>query len=200
MVTNNGGESRNKGTKNNGDGKERGTSYRNGEKKDYKSYNKGPRDDDRRNVRNNNDNKGPRDGKKDYRDNKNGGNDRGQRNSFKNNDFRQNNKFGGNKPYKKNFGDRNYGNPYDKDSDEDSRPQRRPSANKDNKIKEQQPDKIEIINRIEKEKKAMQKKQAERKNNKPVRQQTRPKRTNNIDWTRAYENDSYDDDDLDMYL
>lgn len=33
MVTNNGGESRNKGTKNNGDGKERGTSYRNGEKK-----------------------------------------------------------------------------------------------------------------------------------------------------------------------
>lgn len=95
MVTNNGGESRNKGTKNNGDGKERGTSYRNGEKKDYKSYNKGPRDDDRRNVRNNNDNKGPRDGKKDYRDNKNGGNDRGQRNSFKNNDSRQNNKFGG---------------------------------------------------------------------------------------------------------
>ncbi len=46
----------------------------------------------------------------------------------------------------------------------------------------------------------MQKKQADRKNQKPARQQSRPKRTNNIDWTREYENGSYDDDDLDAYL
>ena len=46
----------------------------------------------------------------------------------------------------------------------------------------------------------MKKKQADRKNSKPARMQTRPKRTNNIDWTREYENGSYDDDDLDMYL
>lgn len=200
MVTNNGGESRSKSTRNNGEGKERGTSYRNGEKKEYKPFNKGPRDNDRKNVRNNNDNKGQKDGRRDFRDNKNNENVKGQRGSFKNNNSGQGNKFGGNKPYKKNYNDRNYGNPYDKDSDEDSKPQRRQNTNRDNKVKEQQPDKIEIINRIEKEKKAMQKKQAERKNNKPLRQQARPKRTNNIDWTRAYENDSYDDDDLDMYL
>ena len=46
----------------------------------------------------------------------------------------------------------------------------------------------------------MQKKQAERKNSKPRGLQSRPKRSNNIDWTREYENGSYDDDDLDAYL
>lgn len=138
--------------------------------------------------------------KKDFNPNRNG-NSSGQKKSFKNNDVKSGSKFTGNKPYKKN-NDRNYSNPYDKDSDEDSRPQRRQTAGKDrdNKIKEQQPDKIEIMNRIEKEKKAMQKKQAERRNARSVRPQARPKRTNNIDWTREYENGSYDDDDLDMYL
>lgn len=153
-----------------------------------------------RNTRNNNEGKDrgkkfQNSDKKDLRPNRSG-NDNGQKKAYKSNVSKS-----GNKNYKKN-NDRNYNNPYDKDSDENSRPQRRQTANRDrdNKVKEQQPDKMEIINRIEKEKKAMQKKQAERRNSKPVRQQSRPKRTNNIDWTRAYENDSYDDDDLDMYL
>lgn len=101
-----------------------------------------------------------------------------------------------NKPFKKKKYDRGFVNSYDKDEEDNVRPQKRQSA-KDNKVKEQQPDKVEIMNRIEREKKAIQKKQAERKNSKPVKMQNRPKRTNNIDWTREYENDSYDD--LDMY-
>ena len=66
--------------------------------------------------------------------------------------------------------------------------------------KEQQTEKIEIKNRLEKEKKAMKKKQdVSRKDNKAVKHQAKPKRSGNIDWTRAYENDSYDDDEFDMY-
>lgn len=95
-------------------------------------------------------------------------------------------------------------NPYDKDrADERPRRDSRPKGTqtKDSKAKEQQPDKIEIKNRLEKEKKAMQKKQAERKNaGRTNRQQSKPKRMGNIDWTKAYENDSYDDDDFDIYL
>ena len=56
------------------------------------------------------------------------------------------------------------------------------------------------MNRIEREKKAMMKKSESNRKAKPVKQQVRPKRSNNIDWTREYENGSYDDDDLDMYL
>lgn len=179
MVTNNGGESRSRNTRNNSENRERGGKrFQNGERREYSKSGDGT-------------SRGMRQG--------NGNRNSGPYN--KNNESKPGNKFNGNKPYKKNFNDRNRVNPYDKDSDEDSRPQRRqPPANKENKVKEQQPDKIEIINRIEKEKKAMQKKQAERKNSKPARMQTRPKRTNNIDWTREYENGSYDDDDLDMYL
>ena len=71
----------------------------------------------------------------------------------------------------------------------------------DSKPREQQPDKFEIISRIEKEKKAMKKKHTELRNDqKPAKHTARPKRSGNIDWTREYENDSYDDDDLDMYL
>ncbi|MBE5925760.1 MAG: hypothetical protein E7270_02190 [Lachnospiraceae bacterium] len=104
-----------------------------------------------------------------------------------------------------NGGGRQYGNkgynPYDKDKDDDIRPNQRPKSSQRDSKKEQQPDKVEIMNRIQKEKKAIQKKQSEnRKNNKSVRQQAKPKRSNNIDWTREYENGSYDDDDLDMYL
>lgn len=92
-------------------------------------------------------------------------------------------------------------NPYDKDR-EDKRETRTKSSSA-SKEKVSQPDKVEIINRIEKEKKAMQKKMADRKNgskNKANRPAARPKRTGNIDWTKAYENDSYDDDDFDIYL
>ena len=182
MVTNNGGEGRSRNTRNSSESRDKGGKrFQNGERRDYNKSNDGEGG------------------------NRNGGR-QGQRSSGtynRNNDSKPGNKFGGNggnKFAKKNYNDRNRVNPYDKDSDEDSRPQRRQPANKENKVKEQQPGKIEIINRIEKEKKAMQKKQAERKNSKATRMQTRPKRTNNIDWTREYENGSYDDDDLDMYL
>ena len=128
----------------------------------------------------------------------------GNRGSFNRNGdskpgFRGNGNRDNGKPYKKNFGG-NY-SPYDKDKDEDvkSNQRSRQSQNKETKQKEQQPDKSQIINRIEKEKKAMQKKQADRKNNKPARQMAKPKRTNNIDWTSIYENGEYDDDEIDMY-
>lgn len=115
--------------------------------------------------------------------------------------FRSNGTRDHGKPYKKNFGG-NY-TPYDKDRDEDLKPGQRSSRqsqNKETKVKEQQPDKSQIINRIEKEKKAVQKKQADRKNNKSARQVLKPKRTNNIDWTNVYENGEYDDDDMDMFF
>ena len=47
----------------------------------------------------------------------------------------------------------------------------------------------------------MKKKHTESRNDqRPAKHTARPKRSGNIDWTREYENDSYDDDDLDMYL
>lgn len=108
-----------------------------------------------------------------------------------------------NRPYNN---DRPRNNNYvmDKDKDEEQprrRSEPRKTQDKDARFKEQQPDKFDIINRLEKEKKAMQKKEEEkRKNSKPARAVARPKRSNNIDWTREYENGSYDDDDMDMYL
>lgn len=98
--------------------------------------------------------------------------------------------------YNRSF-DRNAG--FGKDKDEEDKPVRRPKQTKTDKPKEQQPDKMDIINRLEKEKKAMKKKREEKKE-KPVKHQVRPKRSGNVDWTREYENDSYDDDDLDMYF
>ena len=94
--------------------------------------------------------------------------------------------------------DRNAG--FGKDKDEDEKPVRRPKQTKTDKPKEQQPDKIEIINRLEKEKKAMKKKHEEKKEQRTSKHQVRPKRSGNVDWTREYENGSYDDDDLDMYF
>ncbi len=92
----------------------------------------------------------------------------------------------------------------DKDRDEESvkrRSEPKRSQDKDARFKEQQPDKIDIINRLEKEKKAIQKKEEEKKkNSRSARAVSKPKRSNNIDWTREYENDSYDDDEMDMYL
>ena len=55
----------------------------------------------------------------------------------------------------------------------------------------------ETQQRLEKEKKAMQKKSKDnKKKNQQARPQVRVKRTNNIDWTKEYENDSFDDDDM----
>lgn len=68
------------------------------------------------------------------------------------------------------------------------------------KEKEQQPDKFETIKRIEREKKAMQKKQESKKTEKQAKPQVKQKRTNNIDWTRGYQNGLYDDDDEDYTM
>lgn len=95
---------------------------------------------------------------------------------------------------------------YGKDKDEDDydrnkkhEPKKRLSVSKE-KSKDIQPDKADIAMRFEKEKKIMQKKkQDNKKNNQSQRHQVKVKRSNNIDWTREYENDSYDDDDMSYY-
>ncbi len=88
---------------------------------------------------------------------------------------------------------------FDKDKDEEEKVIRRKPVQKD-KPKEQQSDKMEIMQRLEREKKAVKKKQnASQRDGKSMKHQMKPKRSRNIDWTREYENDSYDDDDLDMY-
>ncbi len=113
---------------------------------------------------------------------------------YKPREFKSNDNGG----YRRNSGGFSKG--FDKDKDDDVRRTSRPAA-RDSKPKEQTSDKFEIINRLEKEKKAMKKKQVEgRKEFKPVKHQAKPKRVGNIDWTREYENGSYDDDDLDIYL
>jgi hypothetical protein len=70
------------------------------------------------------------------------------------------------------------------------------------KEKEQQPDKFETIRRLEKEKKAMEKKiqESEKKQEKATKPQAKKKRSNNIDWTKGYENGLYNDDDEDYLL
>lgn len=67
---------------------------------------------------------------------------------------------------------------------------------KEGKTREQQPEKVDIVKRLEKEKKVMKKKnEANNHKEKNARPQVKVKRTNNIDWTKEYENDSFDDDD-----
>ncbi len=68
-----------------------------------------------------------------------------------------------------------------------------------NREKEQQPDKLETIRRLEREKKAIQKKSQEtdKKRDKHSRPQVKQRRTNNIDWTKGYANGRYGDDDED---
>lgn len=201
METSNGGESRIKDTRRNGESRGSVKNSQYGEKRENKNFERKGKSFDRnaKDGRRPNTERDSRDGnsKREFKqDGRQGG-----RGSFNRNGDNQSGFKGGNKPYKKNFGGSGYGAPYDKDKDEDVKVSQRPrqSQNKDNKAKEQQPDKSQVINRIEKEKKAMQKKQAERKNSRPARQMAKPKRTNNIDWTSVYENGEYDDDDLDMY-
>lgn len=96
----------------------------------------------------------------------------------------------------------NFSKGFDKDKDDLNVNNRRfKPVQKENKPKEAQSEKQDIKNRLEKEKKAIKKKQSEgRRDVRTAKHQVKPKRTGNIDWTREYENDSYDDDDLDMYL
>ena len=122
------------------------------------------------------------------------------------------------KPYnKQRNGEKPYQKRFDKDKDEndykgngyrgkdngkngDHRNSKSQVSRESSKIKEQQPDKMDVVKRLEKEKKAMQKKnnnQNSLKNKAKVGRVQRPvKRSNNIDWTREYENDSYDDDSM----
>ena len=98
--------------------------------------------------------------------------------------------YRGTKPY----------NSFSKDDSDDEyapivHPKKKPAGSKE-KNKDTNPDKAGVINRLEKEKKVMKKKTETRKGkNASTKPQVRIKRTNNIDWTREYENDSYDDDD-----
>ena len=93
--------------------------------------------------------------------------------------------------------DKMYGKGYSSGKDQrmgDSR-----SRSSQNKEKEQQPDKFETIKRLEREKKAIQKKSQEinKKSERPSKPQIKHRRTNNIDWTKGYANGRYGDDDED---
>ncbi|QHQ60811.1 hypothetical protein Ana3638_08555 [Anaerocolumna sedimenticola] len=93
--------------------------------------------------------------------------------------------------------DNKYGKGYSSGKDQrmgDSRSRTSP-----NKEKEQQPDKFETIKRLEREKKAIQKKSQEinKKSERPNKPQLKHRRTNNIDWTKGYANGRYGDDDED---
>lgn len=105
--------------------------------------------------------------------------------------------------YKKKPQGKNSYNGFSKDDDvyepKKFESKKRISSNKD-KMKEIQTDKADIAKRIEKEKKkVMQKKKQDNKKTHQQRTQIKAKRSNNIDWTREYENDSYDDDDMSYY-
>ncbi|MFU0827176.1 MAG: hypothetical protein ACFWTJ_06490 [Lachnoclostridium sp.] len=65
------------------------------------------------------------------------------------------------------------------------------------KEKEQQPDKLVTIKRLEREKKALLKKKTEldEKAERRSKPQIKHRRTKNIDWTRGYANGLYGDDD-----
>ena len=162
-------------TDNRGNDKARGNFKRDGQSRGNGEYK----------PRNNNGEYKPRTNNGEYKPKSNNGGGYGSQRSYNNGGY-SNSGFGG--------------KVFDKDKDEET-PVRRSKPKTDNKPREQQPDKFEIINRIEKEKKAMKKKHTESRNDqRPAKHTARPKRSGNIDWTREYENDSYDDDDLDMYL
>ncbi len=90
--------------------------------------------------------------------------------------------------------------PKDKDEEYDSKPRmskpRRTEKNDDlARIKEQQPDKIIIMKKLEKEQKAMKKKSEEKKRTQSSRPMPKQKRSKNINYTRQYENGMYEDYD-----
>lgn len=167
-------------------------------------YNKGVEGERREKKIYTTDNRGGDRPKSDFRRNNNGEYKPRNNGEYK---PRNNGGNGGSYGSQRSYGNGGYSNSgynnrgFDKDKDEDTPVVRRSKPKADNKPKEQQPDKFEIINRIEKEKKAMKKKHTDSKgDSRPARHTVKPKRSGNIDWTKEYENDSYDDDDLDMYL
>ncbi len=207
MVTTNAGNS------NSNDGRPKYNKNVEGEKKEKRIYttdnrkNDKPRSDFRRSSngegRSYGEGRGNSEGKGEYRPRTANGEGRGEYKPRPNGEYkprtggsgfeRKNNNGG----YSNSFNNKGF----DKDKDEET-PVRRSKPRTESKPKEQTSDKIEIMNRLEKEKKAMKKKKnsESRGDSRPNRPMAKPKRSGNIDWTREYENDSYDDDDLDMYL
>ncbi len=160
----------------------------NGERREYKSKDNFKRDFKSDNTR--------FERKKDY--NSNDGERKNNRFNKNDNLGKKDNNHGG--EFKKNFSNSNRGGASRDFSRGNS--DRMSAASADTKVKEQQPDKMDIVKRLEKEKKAIQKKNDNyNKGGKSpnARPQKKVKRTNNIDWTREYENDSYDDDVYFMY-
>lgn len=202
MVTTNAGNS------NGNDGRPKYNKGVEGEKKEKRIYttdnrkNDKPRSDYKRpsNGEGRNYGEGRNDNRGEYKS-RNNGEGRGEYKPRPNGEYKPRNNGG----YEKKSNNGGYSNSfnnkaYDKDKDEET-PVRRSKPRTESKPKEQPSDKIEIMNRLEKEKKAIKKKHTEsRGDSKPNRHMAKPKRSGNIDWTREYENDSYDDDDLDMYL
>lgn len=181
----------NAGNGNSNDGRPRYNKGVEGERREKKIYTTGSRGGDRP--------------KSDFRRNNNNGEYKPRNNG----EYKPRNNGGSGENYgsQRSYGNGGYSNNgynnrgFDKDKDEDTPVVRRSKPKTDNKPKEQQSDKFEIMNRIEKEKKAMKKKHTDSKgDSRPARHAVKPKRIGNIDWTKEYENDSYDDDDLDMYL
>lgn len=201
----------NAGNSNSNDGRPKYNKSVEGEKKEKRIYTTDnrrtdkPRSDFRRpsngEGRSYTEGRGNGEGRGEYRPRTNNGEGRGEYKPRANGEYKPRNNNGGFERKSNNGGySNNFNKVYDKDKDEET-PVRRAKPRTDSKPKEQPSDKIEIMNRLEKEKKAMKKKHTESRNDqRPAKHTARPKRSGNIDWTREYENDSYDDDDLDMYL
>lgn len=147
------------------------------EKKDYRNSNNGEKKDYRSNYNTE---------RKDYK--KRDGNDK----PYNNNRYNKDDDYGQSRNSR---AGNNHGKDY-KTRNNDSRGGT--AQQKETKVREQQPDKVDIVKRLEKEKKVMQKKTEASKKAKGAnaRPQVKVKRTNNIDWTKEYENDSFDDDDM----
>ncbi|BCJ93146.1 hypothetical protein acsn021_07150 [Anaerocolumna cellulosilytica] len=99
--------------------------------------------------------------------------------------------------YKNKDSDEDYGKGYGGGKDKRNSDSRGKASQ--NKEKEQQPEKFEIIKRLEREKKAITRKNQEldKQAEKQGKAQTRHRKTNRIDWTKGYEKGLYGDDDED---
>lgn len=100
----------------------------------------------------------------------------------------------------KNYMSFHYG--MDKDEEEENRVTKGKSSESRNRSSqskniEQQTEKLETMLRLEREKKAVQKKNREEENEKKKRPVMKQKRTNNINWTKGYEYGLLDDLDED---
>ncbi|WP_343209742.1 hypothetical protein [Anaerolentibacter hominis] len=87
---------------------------------------------------------------------------------------------------------------FDKDGDEEKKFARKTvkkDVRKTSGEDEGQADKIEVMKRLEREKKVKQRKQEHDGKERPVKAHGKQKNGKNIDWTRGYQNGLYGDDD-----